>query len=251
MASEMNEEQMIDSIHDFFECRLKNPKRTIYHFISQLEKGDSKFFADTKDFEYKFFLHLRSTDENYLEWRYTHVNDYAFMLDSEMVGGSLLHVAGCFNFVKLAEWLLIQGMSPDITNYKHQTPLFLMCESRSERFEPMIKLLLKFKANPNIADEFEYTPLHETPFPSIIEMLIEAGADLSLIVYSGFTPLRLACFANQEEKVDLLLKHGAPLHNCPEGNNELFYSCQEWNPSRNIVKKLIDANLGHLIPKKD
>ena len=76
-----------------------------------------------------------------------------------------------------------------------------------------VRLLLESGAKPNVTDEFGATPAMRAitgrPSPTILRLLLDAGADAKAIDKEGNPLLHLAVKAKQPEAVRLLLEHGA------------------------------------------
>jgi len=88
----------------------------------------------------------------------------------------------------------------------HQyTPLAAACEGSDRR---AVKFLLDARADPNFMEE-NRSPLAEAatlPYGKpIIEMLLQADAEVDIIDFYGITPLALACASGHAENVKLLL----------------------------------------------
>lgn len=77
--------------------------------------------------------------------------------------------------------ILELGIHPDTPNDCGQFPLHLAVENGNEEF---VRILLRFGANPNIADKNGVTPLHISysydSLGAIAELLVANGADLNL-----------------------------------------------------------------------
>jgi len=76
----------------------------------------------------------------------------------------------------------------------------------------MVKLLLQLKANPNRHDQYQYTALHEAAslgFRNVVEILIDAKADINARDINDITPLGYAERSPSLETAELLREYGA------------------------------------------
>jgi ankyrin repeat protein len=76
----------------------------------------------------------------------------------------------------------------------------------------MVQLLLSFHAKPNQADQYQYSALHEAAslgFRDVMEILIEAKADINARDINGITPLGYAMRSQSRDAVTLLQEFGA------------------------------------------
>lgn len=81
-------------------------------------------------------------------------------------------------------------------------------------FKNIVELLIQHKADVNIKDDRQDTPLHRiAPMgrTQIAKLLIEAGADVNSQNKEGNTPLHLACEDEQTEFALFLISKGAKI----------------------------------------
>ena len=82
----------------------------------------------------------------------------------------------------------------------------------------IVKLLLKYGANPNLTDSFWYqtkTALHiaaRDGYTTCVELLIAAGADVNITDENKLTPLHLAAYNGEKKAVELLIAAGADVN---------------------------------------
>lgn len=84
-----------------------------------------------------------------------------------------------------------------------------------------VKSLLEGKADPNVRDETESTPLHvaaRSGSLDITQMLVASKADVNATNKSGQTPLQCAAMGGHDEVVTALLKAGANVN--PKPSND-------------------------------
>jgi len=138
--------------------------------------------------------------------------------------------------------LLDNGADPDIPDKlgdaDNRTPLFYACVNDAIY---IAELLLKYKANPNIADSSGDTCLIVAKSTQVLKLLLDNGAESDVQNDEGFTALMMACKQRDIEKTKLLLKHGAD----PNITNErdctaLFFAWRRGDLG--IVKLLLDNN---------
>lgn len=124
--------------------------------------------------------------------------------------------------VEVAELLLKNGADANApSGRKEVRPLgWAMNDFVSpEKTEAMVVLLLKNKADPNLTDKVGNTAVHrwaarrslrnEERYPTLLNLLVEAGADPQATNESGFTPLMIAVTNSNAPAVKLLLAKGA------------------------------------------
>ena len=102
------------------------------------------------------------------------------------------------------------GAHVNAVNKDGATPLLLAC---SAAHEGVVRLLLKAKADPNIADDDGDASLHAAAAADCsketLQEVIGCGADLNAVNKRGITALLLNCFYRQMDSVKILLKAGA------------------------------------------
>ena len=107
--------------------------------------------------------------------------------------------------------LLKNGANPNINGYtstETKVPLLLSAASKKS---PFLKLLLKYKADPDIKNDKGETPLFRPVLKSMydnVELLLKAGADPNIKI-SGDSYLDLAKENGDEKMIELLKKYGA------------------------------------------
>jgi len=121
----------------------------------------------------------------------------------DKVGFTALHEAADRGHAEVVQYLLDQGVEVDPTcAFYHSTPLHCAAAgafTNESFYAPVIKLLLKHGANPNVRSSRDMTPLHraaEMGHPRLVELLLAAQADPGLRDGSGRTPLDIAAESN-------------------------------------------------------
>lgn len=127
--------------------------------------------------------------------------------------GTPLHQAAMGGHLHVAQWLLEHGAAVDAQNTIQTTPLYDACLRGKES---MVELLLKGRANPNLAKHGGHTPLFGNltrtgSVERITELLLKAGADPNIKNQDGWAPIHLAAERGNLPAVELLLAAGTPV----------------------------------------
>ena len=131
----------------------------------------------------------------------------------EAQGWGPLHYAASKGNVKIARDLLQHGAKPDAmtvkdpSNGRRSTPLLLALDFNNPE---VAKLLLQFKANPNLPDSAGRHPLllaiSNRHSADLAKALLEAGADVNAPVSNdGWRPLQLATAVKDQALVETVL----------------------------------------------
>lgn len=120
-----------------------------------------------------------------------------------------------------------QHLDVNTKNTQGRTLLHEICSNMSDTSLLYARELLRHKANVNVADVSGTSPLHllmqtkpHKDLLSLVQLLLEAGADPNLANEQGQTPLMLAVDGRSHERVKLLLKHGAQIAGRDKGTGE-------------------------------
>ncbi|KAL4618048.1 ankyrin repeat and SOCS box protein 18-like isoform X2 [Arapaima gigas] len=143
---------------------------------------------------------------------------------SEEEGETPLHVAARHSCLHHAHLYLRYGAEVNRTSTTGETPLGVACaaaqdpELLPERLQ-LCQLLLAHGADPNLADEERRTALHKAARNvqhSLVDLLLEYGAEVNAIDYNGASPLscalQSAAFKGEQQPhlvVQTLLNHGS------------------------------------------
>ena len=92
----------------------------------------------------------------------------------------------------LKHLLRASGNNSSPMSERKMTPLLYACQ---QGHKETVRLLLDYRADPNLADDAGVTPLHLACFlghAEIAEMLLDAGADTEIAIENEYTPERVA-----------------------------------------------------------
>jgi cytohesin len=126
-----------------------------------------------------------------------------------------LHWAAQEGHVDMVRLLLGQGANPNVRSSaatKGATPLTI-CSARNEI--GVADLLLKGRADPNIANSYAWTPLHNASdygHVEFVKMLLDHGANIEARNERKCTPLHCAALKCQTRVVCELLNRGADVN---------------------------------------
>lgn len=122
-------------------------------------------------------------------------------------GLGLLHYSAETGQARIAEYLLDQGLSPNLRDCRGDTPLHFAAESKGSE---IAALLVARGADVNAMDtDWGFAPLHEAAYHcnvKVAELLIERGADVNATSAKGSTPVHQA---ECREIAVLLYRNGA------------------------------------------
>ena len=133
------------------------------------------------------------------------------MNDMDQYGRNPFHAAVQVGSPEIVEYLLT--LDPDVNQRTQEengyTPLALACmDGRAE----IVTILLEAGANPSLVSTNGFTPIHEATHATnlvIVRQLMDAGADVDSSGPDGSTPLCWAVVGGNEKLVEMLLEAGA------------------------------------------
>ncbi len=126
-----------------------------------------------------------------------------------------LQIAVADRNVSMVKLLLKYKADANATGTWDQPPKSLLFYVLAPKDSDLFKALLEAKANPNLVDAADYSPLMRatsTPglqYKEVVALLVEAGADVNFAAHDGWTALRLAVAYQNKEITALLLAKGA------------------------------------------
>ena len=106
---------------------------------------------------------------------------------------------------------LIEQQASDINGIDQRGIWPLLAATTNGNVE-MVKLLLDLQADPNRLDQYRYSALHEAAslgFPAVVKVLIEAKAEINVRDINDITPLGYALRSSSTEAATLLQQAGA------------------------------------------
>ena len=165
---------------------------------------------------------------------------------ADKYGDSCLHAAmhGRCNRETIKQ-ILDHGAHVNVINKDETTPLLLACSTAQTE---SVSLLLKAKADPNIADADGDACLHVATasdcLKEILPEIIDYGADLNSTNKRGRTALLLSCFYSQRDSVKALLREGAD----PAIGDEEGFSCIDAAVDGRCSKDTLQALFDHGAP---
>ncbi|MEY4484427.1 MAG: hypothetical protein RL693_1879 [Verrucomicrobiota bacterium] len=170
------------------------------------------------------------------EFAETLLNRGSDLFASCWCGDTALHLAARYDHVDLIDWLISLGMSVEIQDENHETPLR---DAVAFSRPAATRRLLESGANPNAIDKIGFRVMHEANSQEILDLLLKAGADVNDISVGGDWPLKDACRSGDPECIRFLLNQGANPDLTSTGETALFYAVL--SDSLECVTILLDA----------
>ena len=161
---------------------------------------------------------------------------------ADKYGDSCLHAAihGLCS-TEIIQEILDHGAHVNDANNDGATPLLLACSTEQEE---AVKLLLRAKADPNIAYADGCTSLHASITADCsketIQEIIDYGADLNAVNKRGRTSLLLGCFCRNLDSVKVLLGAGADPTIADEEGFSCLHAAIDGYCSKDTLQALID-----------
>lgn len=128
-------------------------------------------------------------------------------------GRTLLHYAVNAHEEKVVEFLIKEGLNPEICDDNYNTPLL---DAIINNDLSMVKILVECGASLNTTGEFEQTPLHlgvVTNNLDIIKYLISKGADPDMVDEKNLRPIDYAIDEKNQEMINFLANKEGGINN--------------------------------------
>ena len=137
--------------------------------------------------------------------------------------------------------IIYRGAQVNAVNNIDETPLLIACSTAQRQ---LVRLLLKSKADPNIANIEGHGSLHKAVNADCsretLQEIVDYGADVNAKDRRGRTALLLSCFYRQMDSLNVLIKAGAD----PTIDDEEGFSCihaaVDGRCSTDVLQTLID-----------
>jgi len=136
----------------------------------------------------------------------------------DKTGCSALHLAASYCDDQILMLLLnYDGIDVNLANGDLNTPLHYFCQKfKSPNCQEPFQLFLKRGVDVNTPNKFNETPLHKSIFNNsvrllMVNLLLEAGADVNLLSTRGESCLHFAVHLGREDLVSVLIKAGADI----------------------------------------
>ncbi|XP_059146006.1 ankyrin repeat and KH domain-containing protein 1-like isoform X2 [Physella acuta] len=142
--------------------------------------------------------------------------------------------------------LLIKEFKSDVHSQIRQIGTKLLNIAAKNGYKDMIKLLVEEGANVN-GNYSNQTPLMSATDPSIMDFLIQLGADVNITIetrwnsYSALTFILTHCERGQANWVNILIKNGADVNVEDKEGNTLLIKASEKSGMKNVVHALLKA----------
>lgn len=133
--------------------------------------------------------------------------------EKTLIGETSLHWAARFGKTKVVEFLLDQGLDPDLPEKERGSTPFT--EAALHNRAGVVKLMVARGADVDQRLFYGNTVLHkkaETGDLELVELLLSLGADINAKNAKGWTPLHTAVAARQQEFAEFLIKKGALIY---------------------------------------
>jgi len=137
----------------------------------------------------------------------------ADMEDEDSSGATVLRRATGKGHIEIMQICLSRGADVDSPDKKLSTPLHRAAE---RGHADAVRLLLKHRARVDAPDINGYTPLHRAinreRYREVVEVLLQAGADINTRCKKGPTPLQTAAAKNHVLVSEFLISNGADVN---------------------------------------
>lgn len=122
---------------------------------------------------------------------------------------SPLHSAAEYGSFAVVSALLAAGADPNLRD-DHGSPPILVAASYGN--VAIVKAMLDLGVDVNVANDNGWTPLHHASKTIMVDMMVEAGAEMEARDLNGQTPLSISSGNSSHEAVRALISHGADVN---------------------------------------
>jgi ankyrin repeat protein len=138
-----------------------------------------------------------------------YILDMGAAVDASTDYGSALHVAADNEYEEVVRLLLNRGADPNLKDDWQQVPLHNTTQNKNQT---IAELLIDSGADINAQDHKGRTPLHRCKSLAVAKLLISKGADVNAVDSSGYTALHWAGTPREivdRPTIEYLLANGA------------------------------------------
>ncbi len=161
--------------------------------------------------------------------------------ERDRFGRTGLHFAPMDDNVAMVEWLLELGLDVDVRNEWEETPLMVAARHGSV---DCVRHLLQAGADVHAQDHCHFEAISGTLDLTVINVLLEAGADINFADGTGHTVLMRAAEDGLVEEARELVSMGADPNTPEDGSTPLIAACQADEPEmvRFLLEQGADPN---------
>ena len=153
---------------------------------------------------------------------------------------------------EILQQIIAHGAQVNAANQDGATPLLCACSTAQTE---SVKLLLKAKADPNIADTYGDTSLHEAVAADcskgLLQEIIGCSAEVNAVNKKGISALLLGCFQGHTDSIKVLLNAGADPTVLDDVGYSSLFAAVDGRCSIDILQALIDHGAHIDVKRRD